>query len=308
MSTIQDRSFNNDLAAAVGDVVRARGSVYNGNNYAGANNASDANLVAQIAPVVLTSLRTLAQHGGQQANWSQWQQQPQSGYQTQQGLQAQQGQQNQGPQNQQNQQNQNQQNQGQQNQNQQYQDQQNQQNQNQQNQNQNQQNQNQQNQGYWVPQGQGYQRQGNGNYGASGLSPRGTLAAAVTPIVAEALARYQPLQNSAGGNNQPRPFDRDWLESISSVVADVTPTVIDALKNFQPQPGSQHSHNAANLQTAAQRGAFDDLTSVVAATLPVVVNALRDYQPQQAHPSRRNGSDDVFDVARLAAPIAIGAL
>jgi hypothetical protein len=273
MSTIQDRSFNNDLAAALGDVVRARRNVYS-DNYAGVSNASDANLAAQIAPVVLTSLRTLAQHGGQPVNGSQWQQQAQPGYQTQQELQAQQGQQNAGQQP----------NAGYQ-----------------------------QNagqlprQGSTLPQGQEYQRPVNGSNGTPQLSPRGTLAAVVTPIVAEALARYQP-QNAAGGYSQPRPLDRDWLESISSVVADVTPTVVDALKTFQPQHGTPHSANAANLQAAAQRGAFDDLTSVVAATLPVVVNALRDYQPQQAQPSRRNGFDDVADVARLAAPIAIGAL
>jgi hypothetical protein len=272
MSTIQDRSFNNDLAAALGDVVRARRNVYS-DNYAGVNNASDANLLAQIAPVVLTSLRTLAQQSGQQANGSQWQQQAQPGYQTQQELQAQQGQQNAGQQP----------NAG------------------------HQQNAGQLRQGSSLPQGQEYQRPVNGSNGAPQLSPRGTLAAVITPIVADALARYQP-PNAAGGYSQPRPLDRDWLESISSVVADVTPTVVDALKTFQPQHGTQHSTNAANLQAAAQRGAFDDLTSVVAATLPVVVNALRDYQPQQAQPSRRNGFDDVSDVARLAAPIAIGAL
>jgi hypothetical protein len=116
------------------------------------------------------------------------------------------------------------------------------------------------------------------------------------------------LQNAANGHRQNRPLDRAWLDSISSVVADVTPTVVDALKTFQPQPGAQNSANATNLQAAAQRGAFDDLTNVVAATVPYVLDALRDYQPQQAQRSHRQTSDDVFDVARLAAPIAIAAL
>ena len=264
MSIVQDRNINNDIAAAGGDLVRGA-SGYNASNPGNPSTAGDANLAAQLAPIVLTSLRTftqqrdaqggyVAQGQGTDGGHAQIGQQVQQGHQAQHGIQAQQ----------------------------------------------------------YAQQGAAGQpgSQTNGGGGqAQRISSRGTLAAVVTPIVAEALTRYVPAQNAARGSSGPQPVDRNWLDTITGIVADVAPAVVDALKTSGQQPGAQRSAHATHLAAEAQRGTFDDLTNVVAAAVPSVLAALKDYQPASGQaPQQRAWSDDAFNVARLAAPIAIAAL
>jgi hypothetical protein len=314
MSILHERNFNPDIAAAVGEVLRGQGNG-NAGSFGNPNAAFEQNVAAQVAPVVLNSLRTLTQlqssgrqpgaHQGNAAGDSQQGDQAQQGFSGQQGFQPQQGHQAQQG-NQQQQAYLQQGNQGQQGYPQQgYQPQQGLQPQPGLQQQQGIQAQ----QGYQPQQGYGPQLNGNGNGNGNGrLSSRGTLAAVVTPIVAEALANYQSNQNTIRRIDGAPTFDKQWHENITSIVADVAPALVDALKSYRPQGGAQQSLNAANLQAAAQRGSFDDLNSVVAATVPVVINALRDYQPQANHNRQRGWSDDAADVARIAAPIAIAAL